>query len=62
MMSLLRKCAYRAIHISFESTQNKQQYGSINTSTEVRGGGGSYGDLKTHRISSNMAVSIPAQK
>ena len=27
-------------NISFESTQNKQQYGSKITGTEVRGGGG----------------------
>ena len=33
-------------NISFESTQNKQQDGTKITCTEIRGGGGSYGDKK----------------
>ena len=41
-MYLIRKCAYR--DISFESTQNKQQYGTKIICTEVREK--SYGDYK----------------
>ena len=42
-------------HILFESTQNKLQYGTKITCTEVRGGGGGGGgkgeyDARTHNV------------